>query len=466
MNTDKQKKRPFGIRDSISYAAGDFGCSMSFALKGTLAIFWTQYMRLDLWYALLLVIVQIWDAVNDPIIGTVIDMDRRSYRRGKFLAYIWFGSIGLLIAGALCFLPVPNAPIWAQVLIFVAGYVIWDAFYTIANVPYGSLLSLISDNAADRASLSAWRSIGATIGNMLPMAILPFLIYDNEENLIGERVFFAALLMGAFGLVAFQYMVRTTEIRVENEVRLHADMPKFQLRTAFSNFLNNRPALGTTLAAMGMFLGLQGATTAVTVLFQSYFQNVAVLGLVQVFSMLPVIAFTPFARKMVARYGKKEIATVGALVSIVSCVALFVLPMPPNSVGVFVYLLCQLANSLGFGIFSTVSWAMMGDAIDYNFWRHGRREEGVIYSMHSFFRKLAQGLGPSLVLVLMYALGYVGENGGSQKMEVAVHMRYLVAALYLAGAILLYLGVGLVYNLNKNKLAEMHQAIGMHTEES
>ncbi|MBQ9123584.1 MAG: MFS transporter, partial [Lachnospiraceae bacterium] len=141
---NKKQFRKFGIRDSIAYALGDFGCNMSFALKGTMAIFWTQFMGLELWYSALLVLVQVWDAINDPVIGSMIDADRRQYKRNKFLQYIWFGSIGLIVAGALCFLPFPNAPLWAQMIIFVCGYVIWDAFYTIANVPYGSLLSLIS----------------------------------------------------------------------------------------------------------------------------------------------------------------------------------------------------------------------------------------------------------------------------------------------------------------------------------
>ena len=81
-----------------------------------------------------------------------MDADKHKYKRNKFLAYIFAGSIGLIVAGALCFVPVPNAPNAAKYIIFVCGYVLWDAFYTVANVPYGSLLSLISDDPGDRAS--------------------------------------------------------------------------------------------------------------------------------------------------------------------------------------------------------------------------------------------------------------------------------------------------------------------------
>jgi GPH family glycoside/pentoside/hexuronide:cation symporter len=163
---------------------GDLGCNMSFALKGTMALFWTQVMGLSAWYSLLLIVVQVWGAINDPLIGSIIDADKRKYKRNKFLAYIWAGSIGLIVGGACCFLPFPNAPTWAKAIIFIAGYVVWDAFYTVANVPYGSLLSLISNDVKDRASLSAWRSVGSIFGNMLPMVILPFIMYDENDNLI------------------------------------------------------------------------------------------------------------------------------------------------------------------------------------------------------------------------------------------------------------------------------------------
>ena len=458
MKTTKQL-RPFGIRDSVAYAAGDLGCNMSFALKGTMSIFWTQFMGLDLWYALLLIVVQVWDAINDPLIGSMIDADKRKYKRNKFLSYIWAGSIGLIVGGACCFLPFPNAPVWAKMIIFIAGYVVWDAFYTVANVPYGSLLSLISKEPADRASLSAWRSIGSIFGNMLPMVILPFIIYDSDNNLIGERVFIAALIMGALGFLCFQFMIRNTEIRVETDVVCNEEQPKFNVLKAFGNFVKNRPAVGATLAAMGMFIGMQGATAAVTVIFQSYFKNVQISGIVQLFAMIPIVVFTPLARKMVVKYGKKELATFGSICSVVAALGLFIIT--PNNTGLdlIIYIGCQLVYSLGLGIYSTVSWAMMGDAIDYNEWKFGSREEGTVYSLHSFFRKLAQGIGPSLVLIVMVALGYVGENEGNQLWEVAIRMRYLVAATFLFSALLQFVGLGLVYNLDKKTMATMNEEL-------
>ena len=462
---DANGYRKFSIRDSVAYAAGDLGCNMSFALKSTMAIFWTQFMKMDLWYALLLIIVEVWDAIIDPLIGSIIDADRHQYKRNKFLAYIWAGSIGLIIGGACCFLPFPNAPTWAKFIIFIAGYVVWDAFYTVANVPYGSLLSLISNDVKDRASLSAWRSVGSIFGNMVPMVILPFIIYDKNNNLIGNRVFIAALIMGALGFLCFQFMIKNTTIRVQTNATIGEEAPKFNIFKAFGNFVKNRPAVGATIAAMGMFIGMQGAATAVTVVFQSYFKNVQISGIIQLFAMIPIVVFTPLARKAVARFGKKELATFGSICSMAAGLGLFI--VMPNNTGLdlILYIIFQLVFSLGLGIYSTVSWAMMGDAIDYNEWKTGSREEGTVYSLHSFFRKLAQGIGPSLVLVVMVAFGYVGADEGNQAWQVAVNMRYLVAATYMFSAILQFVGLGLVYNLDKKTLAKMNKELGRETEE-
>lgn len=459
VQSNQQALRKFGMRDNLAYAAGDLGCNMSFALKGTMAIFWSQVMGMDAWYPLLLVIVQVWDAINDPLIGSLVDADRHVYKRNKFLQYIWFGSIGLIVGGACCFIPLPNAPVFAKALIFVAGYVLWDAFYTIANVPYGSLLGLISVDPGDRASLSAFRSIGSLIGNMVPMAVLPFIIYDKNDNLIGDRVFFVALVMGVLGFFCFQYMIKNTVIRVDTNIKLD-DQPRFNVIKAMGGFLKNRPAMGATLAAMGMFLGMQGATTAVQVLFQSYFHNAKISGVVSVFAMIPMLVFTPLARRMVNKYGKKELSVVGAICSVAAMALLFVLPMTPDWKGIAIYMVCQLINSLGLGIYSTVSWAMMSDAIDYNEWKTGRREEGTVYALHSFFRKLAQGIGPAAALLVMTNfLGYVGELEANQSAATALNMRYFVPALYLVSALLQLIGLGLVYNLDKKSCARMKQEL-------
>ena len=453
---DANGYRKFGIRDKLAYAAGDFGCNMSFALKGTVQIFWTQYMGVSLEaMAVLMMIVQVWDAINDPIIGAMVDADKHVYKRNKFLQYIFVGSIGLIAGASVMFLPFPNAPMIAKYIMFVVGYIAWDAFYTIANVPYGSLMSLITTDSAERASLSVFRSIGSMVGNLIPPIILPFLIYDANQNLKGNTVFFAALIMGGIGFVCFQYMIKNTVVRVEQNVTCGEEGPKFNVFKSFGSFFKNRAAVGATLAPVGQFIGMYGASYATTAMYQSYFNAVQLSGLMGMISYLPMFLFMPFATKIVMKFGKKESVTVGSIITLVGYALLLIVPMPPNMTGMLIWAGCSLIAGMGGGLYSAVSWSLMADAMDYGEWKTGVREEGTTYALHSFFRKLAQGIGPSIGMVVAGALGFVESMGGQQTFEVAVRMRYQAAAFYFVAGLLQFIGLGLIYNLDRKTMAQM-----------
>ena len=508
---DANGHRKFGMRDKLAYAAGDFGCNMSFALKGTVQTFWLVYMMMETgWLSILLLLVQIWDAVNDPLIGSIIDNDKRNYKHGKFKQYIFIGACGLLVGGAAVFLPFPNADMWVKAVLFILGYVVWDACYTIANVPYGSMLSVVTSDVGERAQLSTWRSVGSMVGNILPNVILPMIIwqkvfYDGTtdflgkieipegvelsqfetnplthkayeigeavlspttgkqvEILLGDRVFFAALIMGVLGFIAFLFMLKFITVRVdESTVKTNESTGKFNIFKAFANFMRNRPAVGATVAAMGMFLGMNSATTASTIMFATYFNQASLSGLVQMVGFLPMFLFMPFITKIVKKYGKKEASVFGTIVSLVAGLIMLVFPMIGNrEIALVVYMIGLIVYGLGMGIYTCVSWAMMGDAIDYNEWKFGTREEGTVYSLHSFFRKLAQGVGPSAVLAIMGALGYVSKYGTiGQSDETAQKMCWLVAGLYMFSAVMQFVGLAVIYNLDKKTLDQMNSEL-------
>ena len=503
---DKNGKRKFGTIDKVAYAAGDFGCNMSFSLKGTVQTFWLVFMFMNSkLLAALVLVTQIWDAINDPMIGSLIDSDRRQYKMGKFKTYIFIGACGLLLAGALVFIPLPESIRMSQetfhvVLksaVFVLAYVVWDAFYTVANVPYGSMLPIVTENKVEQAQLSTWRSIGSMLGNMVPMMILPMLIwkkvtYDGTgiiplldgthhinpetkqpyqigeqminpltgaevEQLLGERVFWAALIMGILGFAAFMFMIRKITIRVdENSVVTNEKTEKINIVKSFGKFMKNRPAVGCTIAAMGMFLGMQSASTANTIMFATYFGKASLSGVVMIIGFLPMFLFMPFIKKIVDKYGKKEASVAGTLLSLVGGAVMVVFPIVPRSVALIVYMLGLVIFGVGMGIYTCVSWAMMGDAIDYNEWKFGTREEGTVYSLHSFFRKLAQGVGPAAVILIMGWLGYDEKLGTiGQSAQTASNMCWLVAILYLFSAVAQFIGLAVFYNIDKKTLATM-----------
>ena len=509
---DANGKRKFGIRDKLAYAAGDAGCNLSFGLKSTVQTFWLVYMLMETGlFAILLLIVQAWDAINDPLIGSLIDNDTRKYKHGKYKTYIFIGALGLLVGGAAVFLPFPKADTIVKVVLFILGYVIWDAAYTMANVPYGTMLNIVTEDAGERTQLSVFRSIGGAVGGMVPGIILPMIIwkkvkYDGTfdflkgieipenakdkfspenikinpetgleyaageevlspltgkplEVLLGDRVFWAALIMGVLAFVFFMFMLKNITIRGNEYAKLNEESgEKVNLIKSFGAFIKNRPAVGCTVAAMGMFLGMQSATTANTIMFATHFGQASLSGVVTAVGFLPMFMFMPLATKLVKKYGKKEVSTIGSVAGLIGGAILCVFPLCPFNLQLIVYMIGLVFFGLGMGFYNCVSWAMMGDAIDYSEWKTGKREESVVYALHSFFRKLAQGVGPAAVIAIMgtsligydSALGTIGQSA-----ETAGKLCWLVAGLYLFSAVCQFVGVALIYNIDKKTLDTM-----------
>ena len=520
---DSKGYRKFGIPDKLAYAAGDLGCNMSFGLKGTVQTFWLVYMFMETGlFSILLLLVQAWDAINDPLIGTLIDSDRRKYKMGKYKTYIAIGATGLLIGGAAVFLPFPNANTFVKAVLFVLGYIIWDAAYTMANVPYGTMLNIVTEDAGERAQLSVFRSIGGAVGGMLPGIVLPMLIWNKVtfdpqnptwfldkieipegaesafapenflknpvtgaayqagdkvlspltgsqiEVLLGEKVFWAALIMGVIGFVFFMLMIRNITIRGNEYAQLNDDGEKVNLIKSFGTFMKNRPAVGCTIAAMGMFLGMQSAGTANTIMFATHFGQASLSGLVMMVGFLPMFIFMPFATKLVKKFGKKEVASIGSIAGLIGGAILCIFPLCPFSIQLIVYMIGLVFFGLGMGFYNCVSWAMMGDAIDYQEWKFGKREESVVYALHSFFRKLAQGVGPAAVIAIMGTplIGYVSSLGTiGQSAETAGRLCWLVAGLYTFSAICQFVGVALIYNIDKKTLAQMTEELAARRAE-
>ena len=510
---DDKGCRKFGIRDKLAYAAGDLGCNMSFGLKGTVQTFWLVYMFMETGlFSILLLLVQAWDAINDPLIGSLIDSDRRKYKIGKYKTYILVGAIGLLVGGAAVFLPFPTAGTVVKAVLFVLGYIIWDAAYTMANVPYGTMLNIVTEDAGERAQLSVFRSIGGAVGGMLPGIILPMLIWQKVtfdpanptwfldkieipadaadkfvpenflknpltgelyqagdkvlspltggqiEVLLGEKVFWAALIMGVIGFVFFVLMIKNITIRGNEYAQLNDDGEKVNLIKSFGTFMKNRPAVGCTIAAMGMFLGMQSATTANTIMFATHFGQASMSGLVMMVGFLPMFIFMPFATKLVKKYGKKEVASIGSIAGLIGGAILCCFPLCPKNIQLIIYMIGLVFFGLGMGFYNCVSWAMMGDAIDYQEWKFGKREESVVYALHSFFRKLAQGVGPAAVIAIMGTslIGYQSALGTiGQSAETAGRLCWLVAGLYTFSAVCQFVGVAIIYNIDKKTLAQM-----------
>lgn len=457
--------RPFGIRDKIGYALGDLGCNLSFSLISAFMLdFYTQYLGIPgaIW-SVIIIVTKVWDGVNDPIMGGIMDSVRIGRSGSKFKPWMSIAAIGLTVTGALVFLPVPNAALWLKVTLCIVTYLLWDICYTLMNVPYGSLSAAITADPLERTSLSTWRSIGAAIGGGISM-LLPLLLYDDNENLNGDILIWVALAMGAVALVVYILCIKMTTERV---VVPPERREKINYLKTLKGFITNRPLLALCLASFASIVFFMSSTQTAKWLFQIHFHNTDMITVCTIIAYLPMVFFIPFTSKIVAKFGKKYAVGMPFALSIVASVVMLCIPIPGNQTGMIIYIVGLMFIQTGGGMFNLITWAMVNDCIDYQQLKTGMREEGSVYAMYSLFRKIAQGVSLSLPLLCMQAVGYNPQADpiGNQDPGVPEAMVKMSIGLMLIGAVIMFVSFMLIYNLGKKEVADMQAKLNKTDED-
>ena len=457
--------RPFGIRDKIGYALGDLGCNLSFSLISAFMLdFYTQYIGIPgaIW-SVIIIVTKVWDGVNDPIMGGIMDSVRIGRSGSKFKPWMSIAAIGLTVTGALVFLPVPNAALWLKVTLCIVTYLLWDICYTLMNVPYGSLSAAITADPLERTSLSTWRSIGAAIGGGISM-LLPLLLYDDNQNLNGDILIWVALAMGAVALVVYILCIKMTTERV---VVPPERREKINYLKTLKGFITNRPLLALCLASFASIVFFLSGTQTAKWLFQIHFHNTDMISVATIISYLPMVFFIPFTSKLVAKFGKKYSVGMPFVLSIVAAVVMLCIPIPGNQTGMIIYIVGLMLIQTGGGMFNLITWAMVNDCIDYQQLKTGMREEGSVYAMYSLFRKIAQGVSLSLPLLCMQAVGYNPQADpiGNQDPGVPEAMVKMSIGLMLIGAVIMFVSFMLIYNLGKKEVADMQAKLNKTDED-
>lgn len=462
MSQSQTAVRPFGIRDKIGYALGDFACNLSFSLLSTyMMLYYMQYMGISKTdWAWIIIVGKLWDALNDPVIGSMTD--RVKLGKSKYKSWISLGSIGLVVFTTLIFIPVPDAPYGAKVALCLLSYMIWSVFYTMVNVPYGSLHSAITDDPTARSSLSTFRSIGAGI-SMLIIMLLPSLVYDENEVLRGDIFVWLALGFSAIAVIALVGVNKLTTERVNlNQPVKSKKQNYFQVLKAFAL---NRPIWAITVASVIQAICFVAANSMNQIVFQSFFKNTDILTVVTIASYVPMIAVMFVLSKLVSKFGKRNCVIVSCAISLVGAVIMLIYPFKYNTGGqvdtlsIIVWIICLMIANVGNGLFGVIVWAMVVDCIDYQNLKTGQRDEGSIYSLYSFFRKLAQGIGSALVALALGWTGYEEQLGPDQSQQVATNVKTAYILFLIIGLAIMLLSILAIYNIRKKDELSIHDEL-------
>ncbi|MCM1568989.1 MAG: glycoside-pentoside-hexuronide (GPH):cation symporter [Roseburia sp.] len=447
------EKHSFGLRDKLGYLLGDLGNDFTFMFASNyLMIFYTKVLGISgAVIGVLFLSARIVDAFTDVTMGQIVDRLNPA-RDGRFRPWLRRMCLPVAIASSLMYLYFVQDWPYALKLTYVSvTYILWGSFcYTAINIPYGSMASVITPDAGERASLSTFRSVGASLAGLIIGVVVPQIVYatDQEGNqvVIPHRFILTAIVFGGLAIVCYLFCYRLCEERVKLEKE--RGKKGGSIFTSLGGLLKNRAMVSLVCMSLLLLLASLLGNTMNSYLFLDYFKRGKALSVLNFVVVAATLLVALAASKIATRYGKKEAAAVGMLFSGLIYLLLFFLKVK----GVFVFMLLLFLATLGVGYFNMVIWALITDVIDYQEVLSGEREDGTVYAVYSFARKLGQALAGGVGGFALTAIGYVS-GATVQTTEVGERI-YMIATLVPAVCYLIvFVILQFVYPLNKKEVS-------------
>lgn len=449
LEKNQTQVKPFGVGDKVGYMFGDFGNSLLFNFIGSyLLVFYTDAFGISAAaVGTLMMVSRIWDAINDPIMGVIVDK-RKAGKNGKFRPYLKYMGIPLGIFTILTFLVIPNMSESMKLPYAYITYIGFGMAYTAINIPYGSLASVMTSDPVERTSLSTWRNLAATFSMILLMVLTPKLIFGANNAVSVKGFVIAAVIYVIIANIAYQLSYRMTSERVVHEV--NDKQEKVSLMETIKTLVKNRALIGLILGSLGTLTAVFLPGSLNTYLFKDYFQAPGLLGIAGMVGMIGTFVALPLTTKLVAKFGKKNVSTYSLIISIAAYAVMVFLP----SKNPYVYMGLNVISGIGAGFYNMIVWALVGDVIDYQEYLSGKREEGTVYAAYSLARKLVQAIVGSIGGFALAAIGY--QSGvATQTAEVAESIKMIITVIPLVGFIFGFVTMKFVYNLNNKTLEEV-----------
>lgn len=431
-------------RQMIGYAMGDLGINLYFILVMTyLLYFYTDVLGISATAAAgVFGVARVIDAVTDPIMGLLAERTRSRY--GRMRPYILFGALPLGLITILCFwvppLAEPGKILWAYLT-----YILFSLLFTLVSIPYSTLSASLTGDYAERTKLSTWRMAAAFAGGLLVSSGTPLFVQGFADK--GDGYFSLAVI---FGLVATLLLWIT--FASTKEVIQPPLTQKLSLHDSANAVLLNPPLLWV----MGIFccsmLSFTVRQAVAIYYFNYYLQAPAQLSLyfaITIGVMLLGLLLVPY---LADRVGKTGALLAGAWLTIAASIG-FYFNSPSNIVGVYIW---GSLVALGATPVAVLGWAMIPDTVEYAQWKLGYRADGAIFSVASFFQKLAKALGGAGLALALGAVGYVANQPQSEATLTALHA---ILTLTPVGLMLILMVCARNYGLDRNTHARIRLSL-------
>lgn len=454
-------------KDYIGYALGDFaGCLCFSTVTTILQKYYTDILGLTpLFIMLMFIFARVWDAINDPIMGRIVDL-RKPGKDGRYRVWMKWVAIPLCLATIFMFLPwsgLAEKMGYVGVCVYASiTYIVFGMVYTVHQIPYGSLASVVTTDSKERNKLSVFRSAGAALGSIPVLIITMFysknVLDENGNTVIGEngkplsQVQYLPIIIGVslMAILACVLLFVAYKNNKERVIAVEKEHKKGETLKIAKVLLKNRNFLAVCLTGLLLLAGQMFTQSFYTYLFNDLFSANWMNLASQACSYGPMVVLMLFAGKLVHKYGKKEVCALGGIIAAVpNFILIFlkdvIIKMPA------LFLVFCFISGIGLSIITLEIWALATDAIDDVEVKTGMRNDGTSYSVFMFFRKLGQVVAAVAVNGALIGMNYKSGAGAVQELSTLNVMYYMATAIP-AG---LFLSMGLVllliYGLGKNK---------------
>ncbi len=459
-------------KDYLGYAMVDAAGCLVFSLVTTLLQkFYTDIFHISPMFIMVMFIVaRIWDAVNDPMMGRICDTVKLS-KYGRYKQWFLYIAFPLALLSVLMFVKFPglgeDGHYTATCVYATVTYILWGMAYTVLQIPYGSLASVVTTDDGERNRLSVFRSIGAALGS-IPVLLIASFAYATRLDASGNAVIgengkaitdlqYRPVITGVI-IMSFLSMIMLLVCFVLNKERVKTKpQPKEKgaAKKAVKTLFSNRSFIAISLTAMLLLAGQMFTQSFYTYVFDDYFHANWMNLATQACTYSPMIIMMFILPKTARKIGKKEVCSVGVAAAAAANLILFFLRgMAPEKL-MWVFLVMCFISGCGLTTLVMQLWSMATDSIDEIEVTSGTRDDGTAYSVFNFFRKLGQVISAICVNGALIGMNYKYEKGAVQTLENLRKMYDLATLIPAVMFALMALILFVFYPLSKEKVKEL-----------
>lgn len=452
---------PFGMKDKLGYMFGNFGNDFTFTLSSMILMkFYSDVMGISVGLiGFMMMAARFVDAFTDVAMGQIVDRSRAG-KKGKFIEWIRRMCGPVVVASFLMYASwFQDMALGFKIFWMFFTYLLWGSvFYTSINIPYGSMVSAVSEEPKDRAKLSNWRTIGSALAGTVIGVVLPLVVYYTDENgnsvLSGERTMLTAFWCSVGALICYLlcYWLVTERVKIEPKTE------RFDLGKLLNGLIHNEALIGIVISSICMLLVQLTLSTMTTYVFPNYFRNTQAQSATGIIGLVVTLGCAGFTVKLSQKLGRKELAVFASIFGAAAFLAAFVV----QTTNAWIFVGLYAVAYVGLAVFNLICWAMITDVIDDTEVKTGERLDGTIYAVYSFSRKLGQAASSGVTGILLSMIGYSQATAFNPDVTKGIYnLTCLVPAI---GFVLLAIVLYFLYPLDKKRVEKNNHILAKKHE--